>query len=47
MTRIVIDRAAFLAAPMSVPKEDVALPELGNGTVIPVWGMTARDRTAF
>jgi hypothetical protein len=34
-------------APVQVPKEDVPLPEFGEGCVIPVWGMTARERTLF
>lgn len=28
-------------------KVDVPLPELGNGTVVPVWAMSAREWTAF
>jgi propanediol dehydratase large subunit len=47
MTRQVIDRTAFLSQVTDVPKEDVALPEFGNGTVIPVWGMTALERSRF
>lgn len=46
MTRTVIDRAAFLK-PAGRRKVDVALPELGNGSVVPVWGMTAREWTVF
>jgi len=46
MSRVVIDRSAFLS-PVAVPREDVALPEYGEGCVIPVWGMTARERTLF
>jgi hypothetical protein len=44
--RKVIERGAFLQ-PLSVPREDVAVPELGEGCVIPVWGMTAGERTRF
>jgi len=44
--RVVIDRAAFLQD-ASVPREDVPVPELGSGCVVPVWGMTAGERTRF
>ena len=44
--RTVIERGAFLQ-PLSVPREDVPVPELGEGCVIPVWGMTAGERTRF
>lgn len=44
--RKVIERGAFLQ-PLSVPREDVPVPELGEGCVIPVWGMTAGERTRF
>jgi hypothetical protein len=47
MTRLVIDRAGFLAGLSEKPREDVPIPELQAGAVIPVWGMTARERTAF
>ena len=47
MNRLVIDRGAFLAGLSDRPKEDVPIPELQAGAVIPVWGMTARERTAF
>lgn len=46
MTRLVVDRAAFLALDDRA-REDVPVPELGTGAVMPVWGMTARERTAF
>ena len=46
MTREIVSREAFLK-PVERRKEDVPLPELGNGTVIPVWGMTVRERNAF
>ena len=45
--RTVIDRNSFFANAQSVPREDVPLPEFGEGVVIPVWGMTARERTNF
>lgn len=28
-------------------KEDVPVPELGDGVVIPIWGMTTRERTMW
>ena len=42
MTRQVINKAEFLK-PVKVKVVDVPLPELGNGSVVPVWGMTARE----
>lgn len=47
MTRQVVSREAFLNGLKQIPREDVPLPELGNGTVIPVWGMSALDRTRY
>ena len=47
MSRTVIDRATFITAAPARRKEDVPLPEYGDGCVIPVWGMTARERTEF
>jgi hypothetical protein len=47
MTRTVIDRAAFINGLQDRPREDVPLPELGEGAVVPVWGMTAGERTRF
>lgn len=47
MTRVVVDRSAFLSGLNDRRREDVPIPELGEGAVIPVWGMTARERTAF
>jgi hypothetical protein len=44
--RRVIDRAAFLEN-TAIPREDVPVPELGEGAVVPVWGMTAGERTKF
>lgn len=44
--RRVIDRAAFLENTV-IPREDVPVPELGEGVVVPVWGMTAGERTRF
>lgn len=47
MTRVVINRAEFFAKAADIPREDVPLPEFGNGTVIPVWGMTALERSKY
>lgn len=47
MTRQVVSREQFLNGLKQIPREDVPLPELGNGTVIPVWGMSALDRTRY
>jgi hypothetical protein len=44
--RRVIDRATFLEN-TALPREDVPVPELGEGAVVPVWGMTAGERTRF
>lgn len=46
MTRTVIDRQQFLQ-PKPRKRIDVPLPEFGNGSVVPVWGMTAKEWTAF
>lgn len=38
----------FLTSPaMDRQKEDVEVPELGEGVVIPIWGMTPRERTIW
>ena len=47
MSRQVIGREAFLNGLADTPKEDVSVPELGDGCVVPVWGMTAGERTRF
>lgn len=47
MSRVVVSRDMFLSGLADIPREDVPLPELGNGTVIPVWGMSALDRTRY
>lgn len=47
MTREVISKDRFLNEANTVPKEDVPLPEFGNGTVIPVWGLTAAERSKY
>jgi hypothetical protein len=47
MSRFVIDRALFLTSGNDRKREDVSLPEFGEGAVIPVWGMTARERSVF
>jgi len=46
MTREVITREQFLK-PMPRQKVDVQLPELGNGAVVPVWSLTAKERAQF
>ena len=46
--RIVATAEQFLTSPaMERLKEDVDVPELGEGVVIPVWGMTPRERTTW
>lgn len=45
--RQVIPREAFLTQGNEATREDVPLPEFGDGVVIPVWGMTANERTKF
>lgn len=46
--RVVVTRDALLKSPAAGPqREDVPLPELGHGTVIPVWGMNAGHRTRY
>ena len=48
MTREIVTADEFLSSPaLERPKEDVPVPELGNGKVIPVWGMTPRERTEW
>lgn len=48
MAREIVNAKAFLSAESTArQKVDVQIPEMGNGTVIPVWGMTARERTEF
>lgn len=44
--RVVVNRELFLT-PKSRTVVDVPLPELGNGTVVPVVGMSAKEWTAF
>lgn len=44
--RTVIDRSTFLAG-ADLPREDVPVPEFGTGCVIPVWGMSAGERTRW
>jgi hypothetical protein len=46
MSRTTVDAATFKAL-RPVSKEDVPLPEFGDGVVISVWGMTAGERTRF
>ena len=48
MTRVVATAEEFLTAPqLERPKEDVSVPELGEGKVIPVWGLNPAERTDF
>lgn len=48
MTRTVATAEEFLTSPvLDRQKTDVPVPELGEGKVIPIWGMTPRERTAF
>ena len=46
MSRVVIGRAEFVK-PLERKREDVPLPEFGEGVVAPVWSFTAREKTAF
>lgn len=46
--RVVATAEQFLTAPeLAQAKKDVPVPELGPGMVIPVWGMTPRERSAW
>jgi hypothetical protein len=48
MIKRVVTAEEFLSSPaMQRPKFDVPVPELGEGAVIPIWGMTPRERTDF
>lgn len=48
MSRVVATAEEFLTSPqLERPKEDVPVPELGEGKVIPVWGLTPSERTDF
>lgn len=48
MTRSVVSAEEFLTSPaLERQKVDVPVPELGEGKVIPIWGMTPRERTDF
>ena len=47
MSRVVLSKTAFLSTANDRKREDVPMPEFGEGAVIPVWAMTARERTAF
>ena len=48
MSRSVATADQFLTSPaMDRQKEDVDVPELGDGVVIPIWGMTPRERTTW
>lgn len=46
--RIIATAEQFLtSAALERQKEDVPVPEIGEDVVIPVWGMTTRERTAW
>lgn len=46
--RVVATADEFLNSPaMARQKMDVPVPELGEGKVIPIWGMTPKERTEF
>ncbi len=48
MTRVVATADEFLNSPaLERQKIDVPVPELGEGKVIPIWGMTPKERTDF
>ena len=48
MSRIVVTSDEFLNSPVMARQIlDVPVPELGEGKVIPVWGMTPRERSEF
>jgi hypothetical protein len=48
MTRAIATADEFLqCATLDRQKIDVPVPELGDGKVIPVWGMTTRERTKW
>jgi len=48
VTRSIVSADEFLNSPaMDRQKVDVPVPELGEGKVIPVWGMTPRERTEW
>lgn len=45
--RKIATRDAFFAMASQVKREDVPVPELGEGCVIPVWQFTAREKTEW
>lgn len=48
MSRRIPTADEFLQSPaLSRKVVDVPVPELGEGVVIPVWGMTPKERSAF
>lgn len=48
MIRKIVTADEFLNSPtMDRQKLDVPVPELGEGKVIPIWGMTPRERSEF
>ena len=47
MSRIVVSRDLFGQLPSAQQAVDFPLPELGDGVVIPIWPMTAKEWTQF
>ena len=48
MSRVIATADEFLSSPvLDRQKVDVPVPELGSGKVIPIWGMTVEERSAF
>lgn len=46
--RVIPTAEQFLTSPeLDRAKQDVPVPELGAGMVIPIWGMTPRERSAW
>lgn len=46
--RVIPTAEQFLTSPeLDRAKKDVPVPELGPGMVIPIWGMTPRERSAW
>lgn len=46
--RVIPTAEQFLTSPeLDRAKKDVPVPELGPGMVLPIWGMTPRERTTW
>lgn len=46
--RVIPTAEQFLTSPeLDRAKKDVPVPELGTGMVLPIWGMTPRERTTW